>query len=471
MDLLNKFKEFVVKENLIKKGEALLLGISGGPDSLTMLDLFNRIKDDYKLKLVVFHLNHMFREEAASEARFVEEVALRSNLKVIIKKYDVPAFIKKEGVSPEEGARIIRFRLIKEILKELNITKVALGHNKDDLVETIFLHMFRGSGLNGLTGIEPISVVKDMHIIHPILNIYRDDIEKYCQYRNLNPRRDPSNKETFYTRNKIRNDLIPYLENEINPNIKDVMVQMAGIIREEDRYLDQIAEKKLKDLIVNKESDQLIVSQNELKRIEKVIRRRVIRKLFSLLTKENKDLYYNHYKIIDDFILEGKTGKMLDLPGGLKVKNTYGQTVFLRGDFELIIKDYYFTLKVPGEIVVNDEYKLEADYLPASYNWRINVSNPMICYCDADRVETPLVVRNRRPGDKFYPLGMKGQKKLKDFFIDEKIKRAKRDKIPLVVDHSGRIVWVGGMRVDERFKVTEKTKNLLLLKLSKVKGE
>lgn len=470
MDLINKFKEYIKKELLIETGDAVLLGVSGGPDSLTMLDLFNRIRDEFNLEVVVFHLDHKFRSEAAAEAEFVAGVCNELQIKVIVEEFDVPSLVEEEGLSPEEAARNVRFEKMRKQAANLNIKKVALAHNKDDLVETIFLHLFRGTGLKGLSGIDPVNEMKGIIFIHPLLNIFRQEIEEYCQARSLNPRYDPSNEKTIYTRNKIRHNIIPYIEKEINPGLKDVMYQMSNIVREEHEFLNQQAEMKLAEVVVEQDNLKIVLSLPGLKEISGVLRRRIIQKVVYRLKEKSVDLYYEHFRAVQELIFYSNTGKKLDLPDDIKVKRSYDKLIFRKGEFLPPLHNYNFELHVPGSVQVPGDKMIITEYVNKEKNWRLRVGKSKICFCDLDKVSLPLKVRNRRAGDRFCPLGMDGFKKVKDFFIDEKIPRIKRDEIPIIFDNRDRIIWIAGIRIDDRFKVDEKTKKLIKICLKNEEG-
>ncbi len=463
MELINKFKTYIKSKSLIEADDSILLGVSGGPDSLTMLDLFDRIRHNFNLEIVVFHLNHKFRNEAEEEAEFVAEFCSKLRIKAIIEEFDVPSLVEDEGLSPEEAARQVRFDRMKKQADNLNIKKIALAHNKNDLVETIFLHIFRGTGLKGLSGIDPVNEVSGFKFIHPLLNIYRQEIEDYCQYRGLKPRHDPTNEKTIYTRNKIRHDIIPYIEREINPGLKNVMYQMSNIVREENEFLDQQADKELKEIVIKQKKFKIVLSLSGLKEISAVLRRRIIQKVIYRLKEENVDLYYEHFKAVEVLIFDGTTGKKLDLPDNIKVKRVYDRIIFQRGEFSRALNNYSLELEVPGSVELPDNRKLIAECGKKESDWQLQARKEKICFCDAVKVNLPLKVRNRRDGDRFCPLGMEGLKKIKDFFIDEKIPRVKRDSIPIIIDNEGKIIWIAGMRIDDRFKVTAKTENIIKL--------
>ncbi len=467
MDLINCFKDYIKKEKLVNRNERLLLGVSGGPDSLTMLDLFNRIKEEFNLKLFVFHLNHMFRDEAEDDARYVEDICSTLGIRSFIETYNVPVLISESGLSPEEAAREIRLKKLQERASSLDLNKVVLAHNKNDLVETILLNMIRGTGLKGLAGITPRTNFENVEIIHPLLSLNRYEIESYCEERGLEPRIDHTNQETIYTRNKIRHKIIPYIEEEINPGFKDVMVRMAEVIREEENFLDKIAEEELENLVLTAGQDNITLALTKLEGLPRVIRTRVLQKVIYDLKEKSYDLYYKHFQILEDLIKNSTTGKKLDLPGGITVIRVYDKLLIKRGGYSTEIKDYSLYLDVPGQIELPvGEQVLETEVVPKNKGWSNRAGEQDICFCDFDLVKLPLVVRNRRPGDRFNPLGMSGSKKIKDFFIDEKLPRISREQIPLVISECGRIIWVAGLRMDDRFKVTDETTRILKIKLS-----
>jgi len=472
LELLLRFKEYLAKNNLIKKGDSILLGVSGGPDSLTMLHLFVKIKKEYRLDLVVFHLNHMFRKEASNEAAFVKKQAENYGLEAVIEEFNVPQYIKKKGLSPEEAAREIRFKFMQKWASKFKLKKIALAHNRDDLVETVFLNVIRGTGLKGLTGIEPVTSYGELLVIHPLLNIYRQEIEAYCQLNGLSPVYDPTNKENMYTRNKLRNEVIPYLEREINPGLKGVIARMAENIRVEENYLSQRAKEEFRELLVEKTNRELILSLSGIKEQHVAIRNRVLKKAIGLLKGNYIDLYSKHYQDINRLILEGQTGKYIELIDDIRVRLSYDKLIIEKGNsYQTDFKGFSYELPVPGQVSLPDGQVLTAEEFDELPEWRTISSKPEICICDQEKLQLPLLIRNRKPGDRFQPLGMKGLKKIKDFFIDEKIPANKRDSIPIICDNSGQIIWIAGYRMDDRYKVTKKTNKLLKLRINYQEGD
>ncbi|HLV09749.1 MAG TPA: tRNA lysidine(34) synthetase TilS [Halanaerobiales bacterium] len=472
MKLFQDFKNYIKQNNLFNKGETLLLGVSGGPDSLTMLDLFYRLKEEYYLKLIVFHLNHRFRAEGVLEAEFVKKQADKFGLKAVIEEYDVPAYIKEKGVSPEEGARDIRFSLMKKYACKYKLKKISLGHNRDDLVETVFLNLLRGTGLKGLTGIAPLQSYGGLKIIRPLLNIYRHEIEEYCKEKHLEPVQDPSNKENIYTRNKLRNELIPYLEREINNGIKETIARMAENIKLEDDFMSETATRQLREIRSAKSENVIVLSLEKLSNLHLALRNRVIKKAIGIIKGDYTDLYSYHYQDLNKLILRGQTGKYIELPDGIRARRSYDKFILERdsgtkGDNI----PFLYKLSIPGKVSLAGKCSLSAEVYNKLSSWKEISLDPGVCVLDLRKLNLPLRIRNRKPGDCFQPLGMEGFKKLKDYFIDEKIPAGKRDKIPLVVDNDDNIVWVAGHRMDERFKVSEETNKFLILRINYQEGD
>ncbi|MFP4660656.1 MAG: tRNA lysidine(34) synthetase TilS [Halanaerobiales bacterium] len=464
MDLLNQFEDYIIKEELIDAGDSLILGVSGGPDSLTMLDLFARISEKYQLVLRVFHLNHMFRKEAGDEALFVKKKAEEYGVWAVIEEFNVPEYIKKENLSPEEGAREARFKLIAKWAEKFDIKKVAVAHNKDDLVETVFLNLIRGAGLTGLIGIKPLTQNYGMDVIHPLLGLSREDIEYYCRERDLKPRIDPSNQELIYTRNRIRNLILPQIEETINAGVKDSIYRMASNIRDEEEFLQRYSFARYQQAIVEKNNKRIDLSLILLQKEESVIRRRILICALKDLDGNVTDLYSVHYQALEELILSGDTGKTIQLREDNIVRTSYDRVIIKKESFTDEVNDYLYELEVPGSVETSD-FMISSELIKKEQEWRKLAVQGNICLADFNKLSLPLRVRNRQDGDFFIPFGMKGSKKLKDFFIDEKIPVELRDRIPLVVDSKGKILWIAGYRTDDRIKVEHSTEKILKLSI------
>ena len=275
----NKVINTVNKYNLINGGDKIVLGVSGGPDSISMLHILNEIKDEYKFEIYVAHINHMIREEAIEDERYVQQYCEKNNIKCFVKRIDVQQVAKSEKIGTEEAGRNIRYEFFEEVLQKVDANKIAIAHNKNDKIETIIMNLLRGSALSGLKGIEPI---RDNKFIRPLIECERQEIEQYCEQQNLNPRIDKTNFENYYTRNKIRNIVIPYIKEEFNPNIIETLDRLSQVATDESNYMELQTNKIYQKLLIDRSENEIILKLKEFNEQEKVIKSRII----LLATKE-----------------------------------------------------------------------------------------------------------------------------------------------------------------------------------------
>ena len=272
-----KVIETIRKYNLIEDGDKIVLGVSGGPDSISMLNILKEIKDDQiiKFEIYVAHINHMIRKEAIDDEKYVKDYCNRNDIKCYIKRIDVVKIANDKRIGTEEAGRNARYDFFEEILKETDSNKIAIAHNKNDKIETIIMHLLRGSGLSGLKGIEPI---RDNKFIRPLIECERSEIEQYCENRKLQPRIDKTNFENEYTRNKIRNIVIPYIKKEFNPNIIQTLSRLSEVATDESNYIDLQTQKIYNKLLIEKKDKQIILKLNEFNQQENVIQKRLVLK-------------------------------------------------------------------------------------------------------------------------------------------------------------------------------------------------
>lgn len=265
--------ETIKKYNLIEKSDKIICGVSGGPDSICMLDILNKLQERLKFSIIVCHVNHLMREEATEDEEYVENFCKKNNIKIYIKRIDVKELAVHNKQGTEEAGRNIRYEFFEEILQKENANKIAIAHNKNDKIETIIMNILRGSGTSGLKGIEPIRQNK---IIRPLIEIERKDIEKYCEENKLNPRIDKTNFINDCTRNKIRNIVLPYIQKEFNPNIVNTLDRLSNVISEEDEYLNNQTIKIYENLKLKQDEGMTILNLKEFNLLEKTIKTRLI---------------------------------------------------------------------------------------------------------------------------------------------------------------------------------------------------
>lgn len=265
--------ETITKYNLIEPNEKIICGISGGPDSICMLDILRQLKEEIHFEIIVCHVNHLIREEATSDEEYVINYCQKNKIKCYVKRIDVKKYANNKKQGTEEAGRNVRYEFFEEILKKEKANKIAIAHNKNDKIETILMNVLRGSGVSGLKGIEPI---RENKYIRPLLEIERTDIEKYCQQNHLEPRIDKTNFVNDCTRNKIRNIVLPYMKQEFNPNIVETIDRLSRVIDEEDKYLKKQTREAFEKIKIREEQGNIVLNLKEFNRQETVIKKRLL---------------------------------------------------------------------------------------------------------------------------------------------------------------------------------------------------
>ena len=292
-----KVLETIKKYNLIENGDKLVLAVSGGPDSISMLNILNEIKKDgiIDFEFVVAHVNHMIREEAKDDEEYVRKYCEQNEIDFYSKSIDVQKLANNNKVGTEEAGRMVRYKFFDEVLEKTGSNKIGIAHNKNDKAETIIMNIFRGSGITGLKGIE----AKRGKYIRPLIECERVEIEEYCEKEKLNPRIDRTNFENTYTRNKIRNIVIPYVKKEFNPNIIETLNRLSELVVDEENYLEKQVEKIYKELLITENGKEIVLNLKEFNKQEKVIKSRVILYTITGLFGTSKEIAKVH---IEDII-------------------------------------------------------------------------------------------------------------------------------------------------------------------------
>lgn len=269
----NKVLDTIKKYNLIEIKDKIVLGVSGGPDSISMLNILNEIKNELNFEIYVAHMNHMIRKEAEDDENYVQEYCTKNNIQFFVKRVDVVQIANTNKIGTEEAGRKVRYEFFEEVMKNVNANKIAIAHNKNDKVETIIMNLLRGSGISGLKGIEPI---RDNKYIRPLIECKREEIEQYCEENQLNPRIDKTNFENDYTRNKIRNIVIPYIKKEFNQNIIETIDRLSQVATDESDFIDKQTNKIYQNLLIEKDQNQIVLKLKDFNEQEKVIKSRII---------------------------------------------------------------------------------------------------------------------------------------------------------------------------------------------------
>jgi len=460
MNLLSEFEKFIRENCLVSRNEKLLLGVSGGVDSVVLLNLFLIIKNEWNLSISVAHLNHMLRGRYADRDEFfVRDIARQWGVAFYSRRADVREFSRTERCSIEEGARRVRFEFLNDILSRIGYDNIALGHQANDQAETVVMNLLRGSGIRGLRGIRP----RSGRVIHPLLFATREMIEEHAHRNNLPYVEDATNKKRHYMRNRIRLDIVKRMEKVMGSHIIKGICRSSISALEVEELLEKETEVAWKSAVSVKSSDEIILDINRflgyLKAVQKYILIRIIETIFF-----HRQIRSFEIDRIYDLICHGKSGSRVILEKGFMAVRSGDTVAFIkrREPFRPV------NVRVNGSVTIKG---LGLRITTSLIEWRGNripqMGNPDVELFDYDKLSFPLVLRSYRMGDRFYPLGMRGKKKLKEFFIDSKIPVYYRSSVPLLTSGED-IVWIVGHRIDERFRITEETRRALKIMVQKI---
>jgi tRNA(Ile)-lysidine synthase len=463
MDLLSRVLSTVRMHRMVSQGGRVLVALSGGADSIAMLHLLRELEPTGVLTIAgVAHFNHRLRGAAAdADERFCRDVAASLDLPIEVDSTDVRALASAEGRSLEGAARTARYAFLEAAADRLEAEAIAVGHSVDDQAETFLLRLLRGAGPRGLAGIRP----RTGRVVRPLIEISRQELRDYVQERQLAFREDESNADLSIARNAVRHRLLPVLQ-AFSPSVADVLAREADIAREDEDFLSQTAIDLASSIVLDSKHG-IEVEIESVRALHPALASRVVREA---LDRAAPGQFFGRDHIRSTLaLMDGSAngaGAALSLPG-LSVRREGGRLVFGGSRLEPFSNSFQFPLSIPGEVAlpgwtVSAQAESEKDERSFSAA-AVSVAAVM---------KLPMVVRSRKPGDRFRPLGMGGQgRKLQDFLVDRKVSRNERDTLPLVVDSDDRIVWVVGLSVAEDFRVTDTSQGVILLKAKRLGGE
>lgn len=472
--MIPKIINFINQYHMIEKGDRIVVGVSGGADSVCLLYVLKEISSLYGTKVIAVHVNHGLRgEEADRDEDFVSNLCEHLGIECHKFHYNIKSIAKQEGLSEEETGRKIRYQTFLEVCNQHKCNKIAIAHNKNDNAETVLFHLFRGTGIRGMTGIEPNRIFSKKHgtirIIRPLLCIERMEIENYLKEKSFLYRTDSTNLSDEYSRNKIRNHILSYVTKEINPQAVHNIAEAATKLREAEEFIDSIIEAKYRELVSSVDQEiRLPVAGFET--LANVIKKGIVRKIMESLSGSYKDLESTHVDAVLT-LLDKQVGRQIHLPYHMIAERDYHDLVFYQStgknkEASCLSDINPVTIEIPGSCYIPELNKyLDAQVIIREKTEPIPKSSCMKWF-DYDKIENAVVIRPRKEGDYIQIHSTGGRKKLKDYLIDRKVPQKIRDHLLFMADGS-HIMWVldDEGRISEKYKVDETTSRILLMKL------
>jgi tRNA(Ile)-lysidine synthase len=480
MNLVARIRTTIAEQHLFSPGETVVVAVSGGPDSLALLHVLRMLRNDLAIRLHVAHLNHQLRgAESEADAAFVASMARDWSLDVTVETEDVAARAHEEHLALEEAARHARYDFLALVAGRVGARVIAVGHNADDQVETVLMHFLRGAGLAGLRGMQfnapgpkraggSQGSLSEIQIVRPLLGTTRAEIEAYCQDNGLVPRLDHSNLDTTFFRNRLRHEVLPYLET-LNPNLRQVLVHTALVLGDDYEFLqDQV--RVAYEQVTTSQGMAIDFALEPWRGLAPALQRGTLRMAIQRLRSELRDVDWTHVENARRVALEKGVGARVTLPHGLQLVVDYERMTMADETYVPPLPDIpllnvdRIMLPREGRVVLPDsDWAVETSSAshpsPGGDRWTVLL--------DADQVLEELALRCRRSGDRFKPTGLQGHdKSLHEFMIDGKLPRALRERLPLLVA-GDRILWVCGQRVAEGAAATAMTQRFLRVSFRK----
>jgi len=491
IDVARVVAETIKRFDLIRSGERVVVGFSGGPDSLVLLHVLMSLREELGFELHAAHLNHMLRgAEADADASFARRICSEWDVPLAVERRDVSKVAADRGLAIEEAARQVRYGFLARVAEEKDAGVVAVAHNADDQVETVLMHFIRGSGLAGLRGMLPSVRLADLHIVddepvrsdvrlvRPLLEVPRWAIEEYCAEKDLRPRFDRSNLDTTYFRNRMRHELIPHLES-FNPGIREVVRRAARLFAADYEYLVAARDQAWERVVILADESRIVFDLGAFRGLHASLQRALVRKAIAALRTSLRNINWVHVEQAVECLRNTVgAGPKVTLPSGLMM--TIGYDRFAIGEEALanVFDDSYpqmppgvreMAVPVPGTIAMGEAWTLSTELMQRQVLSEdvLKGEHPWTAYLDADRIGRHLVVRGRRPGDRMRPLGLEGHsKKIGELMINLKIPAASRDRYPLLVSEVA-VLWLPGFHIAHDARVTASTRQVLAARVEK----
>ena len=471
--LLQTVEKTIAAYDMLMAEDAVLIGVSGGPDSVALLHILNALAPGFSLRLGIAHLNHCLRKgESDNDAEFVASLSTSIELPCYIHKENVIKYQKENKLSLEEAARRARYRFFSDVAKQNNFTKIALGHHRDDNAELVLMNLLRGSGPLGLSGIPP---VRDNKIIRPLIHSQRSEIINFLEANRFEYISDKSNMETRFLRNRIRHHLIPQLKTAYNPNIIETLNRLSSIINSEEEWIENEINELFNKIIVSRQDNRVALSISKLKKTHLAQQRRIVRKAIHFSKGNLRRISFAHIDSVIRLSTSMSGHGSLDLPDCIRVRKIDNLLVFTKEKNvlrDLDLNDcrpekisFNYIIEKPAQVFIKEiDTSMVFSEMCHEHVPDFHLAGQHTAFVDKYKLRFPLTVRNYRSDDRFRPLGMKGTQKVKKYFIDKKVPLADRYRCPVLISQE-KIIWLGGHRIDESVKLTPATRKVLKIEL------
>ncbi|WP_071396746.1 tRNA lysidine(34) synthetase TilS [Bacillus tuaregi] len=452
-----KVDRFLKHKHFTLTGKRLLVGVSGGPDSLALLHLLWKKQKQQDFYLVVAHVDHMFRGmESYNEAKFVEQFCQERHIPFAMKRVNVPEYIERTGKSSQVSSRECRYEFFAEVVREHRLTHIALAHHGDDQIETILMRLTRGSSGTARAGIPFIRRFGDVFIVRPFLVLSRREIEEYCLEHELNPRRDPSNEKDVYLRNRFRNHVVPFLKQE-NQQVHEHFQRFSEELLQDEELLQELTKEKMNTVWKDKQANRITIDIDAFQAMPIPLQRRGIHLILNYLyEKKPASLSAVHIEQFFSLIKGNNPSGRLDFPYGLKVKRSYRMCHFVF-NADSVEEGFCIEANQPGEYFLPNGDSVLLEYTACEEILKDSI------LLNKKAVMLPIIIRTRKPGDRMSLKGMEGSKKIKRIFIDEKVPLGERDTWPVITDGQNRVLWLPGLKESREASLVNKDENYLLI--------
>ncbi|WP_307192292.1 MULTISPECIES: tRNA lysidine(34) synthetase TilS [Mesobacillus] len=453
-----KVDVFLERHGFQLNNKSIAVGVSGGPDSLALLHFLSEQRNRKSLRLIAIHVDHMFRgDESYQDALFVKEFCENRGIPFEGRRVDVPAYIKETGLSSQQAARECRYAFFEEVMNKHQFEYLALGHHGDDQIETVLMRLTRGSSGAARAGIPFSRKLGTFTIFRPFLCLTKKELGDYCMENSLEPRIDPSNDKAYYTRNRFRKTILPFLKEE-NPGVHEHFQRFSEELQMDEKYLLELTRIEL-NKVMKKEDQMVTVPIRLFREMPMPLQRRAIKLILNYLYNDRPaSLSAIHIEKIFSIIRNPHPSGTLDFPSGLRIIRSYENCHFTTLNLPER-QSYCLEMTGPKQLILPNGDIIDAQWLAAVHD--IDLSNYHFIV-NLEETDTPLYIRTRKDGDRMSLKGMKGSKKLKDIFIDRKIPLGQRDQWPVVTDKNDRILWLPGLKKSNH-EANQQGNRLLLL--------